>query len=233
MQEKRPRVKKRGQSPAMRMERVEPQTDNQELVFKSWDRGQNLLLSGSAGVGKTFLGLYLGLESVERGRCSRVCVVRSIVSSRDPGFLPGSLAEKTGVYEAPYYSVCRDLYGGDVSAYDKLKQKGVVEFMTTSFVRGVTLSDCVVVVDEIQNMRFAEIDTIITRVGHNCRIIFLGDYRQSDLTSDRERRGIVDFTRVVSAMPSFSTIEFTHADILRSDLVREYLIARDREGIIP
>jgi phosphate starvation-inducible protein PhoH len=155
------------------------------------------------------------------------------VSARDVGFLPGTLTDKTGVYEAPYFSVCRDLYGGDVGAYGKLKHRGTVEFMTTSFARGLTLDDCVVVVDECQNMRYSEIDTIVTRVGQNCRIVFIGDFRQSDLTYQRERRGILDFMRVARGMRSFSTVEFTHDDILRSDLVREYLIARDREGIEP
>lgn len=225
--------KKRGGSPTpppLILTKVEPQTDNQDLVFDHYDKGRNLLLTGSAGSGKTFVSLYLALQDVARGKYERVHVVRSIVSSRDPGFLPGSLKEKVRVYEAPYMSVCSDLYrhGG---AYDNLKSRGIIEFTTTSFIRGTTFNDCVLIVDEIQNMRFAELDTIITRVGRNCRIVLVGDFRQTDLLRADEKRGLGDFVRVIKRMGGFGIVEFTHDDILRSDVVRDYLVARDELGI--
>lgn len=218
--------------PSIQLRRVEPLTPNQSRAFKLYREGRSLLLTGSAGTGKTLVALYLALSEVESGAKSRVHIVRSIVSSRDPGFMPGNLQEKTRVYETPYYPLLAELYDrGD--AYDVLKTTGVVEFTTTSFVRGTTLRDCVIVVDELQNMSLREIDTVVTRAGENCRVICVGDHRQSDLVRVGERRGILDFTRIADRMPSFSTVTFTHADIVRSGLVREYLTARDGLGIEP
>lgn len=205
-------------------------TRNQELAWEAYRSGDNLMLSGMAGTGKTYLSLYLALRDVEAGRADRVVIVRSIVSARDPGFLPGTLREKTRVYEAPYQDIVSELYGRD-DAYETMKTRGAIDFVTTSFMRGTTLSRCVIVIDELQNMRWGEISSVITRVGKGARVIALGDFRQSDLTRADEKRGITDFLRVVRRMPSFTMIEFGRSDILRSDLVKEFLIARDELGI--
>lgn len=218
--------KKNTPAVALSLREVRPQTRNQERTFESYSTGKNVMLTGSAGTGKTFVSLYLGLRDVDRNLYKRVIVVRSIVSARDPGFLPGTLREKTSIFEAPYHSVCADLYGKD-DAYDILKSRGTIEFLTTSYVRGTTLNDSVVVVDETQNMRYGEIDSIVTRLGKNSRLVVIGDYMQSDLTRLEERRGVQDFLKVARNMRSFDVIEFSHQDILRSGFVKEYLIARD------
>lgn len=206
---------------------VDPLTVNQENTFKAWEDGQNLLLVGTAGTGKSFLSAYLGMKEIlETKEQQKLAIVRSVVPTRDMGFLPGSNKEKSKVYEAPYYSIFSELFGrGD--AYDYLKNKGVVEFMTTSFVRGITINDCVVVVDEIQNMVPGELHSVITRIGKNCRVIFAGDIKQNDLNPRKEESGFKDFFKVINKMRGFSVVEFTREDIVRSDLVRQYIIARE------
>jgi len=143
------------------------------------------------------------------------------------GFLPGNNKEKTKVYEAPYLAIFSELFGrGD--AYEYLKQKGIVDFISTSFIRGTTLNDCIIVVDEIANMTLHELDSVITRVGKNCKIIFCGDFRQSDFTKEHEKNGLIDFMRIINKMKSFEFIDFTEQDIVRSAMVKEYIIAKDK-----
>lgn len=228
MTEKKPRTKRAEQT--LSLKRVQPSTPNQEKAFQAFDAGQHLMLSGMAGTGKTYISLYMALQAVQERDYDKVIIVRSIVPTRDPGFLPGSLKEKTRVYEEPYEYVCTDLYDHD-KAYELLRNRGTIDFRTTSYLRGTTMSDCVVVVDEIQNMRYHEIDSVVTRIGTNCRLVILGDYRQSDLLRESERGGIQDFIRVADKMKRFTHVEFGANDILRSDFVKEYLITRDELGI--
>lgn len=211
------------------LRRIDPLTANQSKAFESFDNGKNLLLHGIAGTGKTFISMYLALNEVMNplGNYNKVIIVRSVVPTRDMGFLPGSHKDKAKVYEAPYYIIANELYGrGD--AYDILKQKTLVEFISTSFIRGTTLNDAIVVVDEIGNMTLHELDSVITRIGKNCRVIFSGDFRQSDLTREQEKNGLKDFMRILDKMKSFNYIEFDENDIVRSGLVKEYIIAKDR-----
>lgn len=212
-----------------RMQRVEPLTDNQSLAMAAYNRGDNLLLHGMAGTGKTFLALAMALQDMMAGDVTqkKVTIVRSVLPTRDIGFLPGSIEEKIGVYEAPYIALCTELFGR-ADAYSILKSKGVIEFIPTSFVRGVTIQDSIIILDEVNNCTFHEIDSIITRPGKNCRLLICGDMRQSDLTREQERAGLGDFIRIVDRMKSFSHIEFEEEDIVRSDLVKEYLIAKER-----
>jgi phosphate starvation-inducible protein PhoH len=147
------------------------------------------------------------------------------------GFLPGNNKEKSKVYELPYYAICTELFGrGD--AYEILKHRNMIDFISTSFIRGITLNNCIIVVDEMQNMTLHELDSIITRVGKNCKIIFSGDFRQSDFTREHEKSGIVDFMRVIEKMNAFEFIDFDENDIVRSGLVKSYIIAKDRLGVI-
>ena len=212
---------------------IEPLTENQRLTFEKYHDGKNLLLHGIAGTGKSFLSIYLAIQSVlsDAGRYKKLVIVRSAVPTRDMGFLPGSNSEKSKVYEAPYQAIFTELFNrGD--AYQYLKQKGLVEFISTSFIRGITLNDCIIVVDEIANMTLHELDSVITRVGKNCRIIFCGDFRQSDFTRDHEKNGLIDFMKILNKMKSFEYIDFTEHDIVRSAMVKEYIIAKDRLKIV-
>lgn len=212
---------------------IEPATKNQASVFSSWKDGQHLVLLGVAGTGKTFLSLFLALkEGLASGK--PIKIVRSAVPSRDMGFMPGSLAEKAQMYESPYVTICAQLLGrGD--AYEILKTKGHVEFVTTSYLRGTTMDDCLIVVDEVQNMGGQEIHTIMTRVGVNTRIIFAGDVKQTDLQNRHDKSGLLDAIKVFRKMGSFDIIEFGVEDIVRSELVKEYIVARDaleNQGIV-
>ena len=212
---------------------IEPLTENQRLTFEKYHDGKNLLLHGIAGTGKSFLSIYLAIQSVlsDAGRYKKLVIVRSAVPTRDMGFLPGSNAEKSKVYEAPYQAIFTELFNrGD--AYQYLKQKGLVEFISTSFIRGITLNDCIIVVDEIANMTLHELDSVITRVGKNCRIMFCGDFRQSDFTREHEKNGLIDFMKILNRMKSFEYVDFTEHDIVRSAMVKEYIIAKDRLKIV-
>lgn len=213
---------------------VKPMTKNQEFAFESWDQGYHLMLHGIAGTGKTFLALYFALREVLNpgNDFEKVYIVRSTVPSRDQGFLPGSQKQKEAVYEEVYHEVTSELFErGD--AYQILKQKGLVEFRSTSFLRGSTFRNCIIVVDEVQNMSDGELHTIMTRVGENSRIIFSGDVKQDDLTSERKREvsGLRNFMRIIQQMQEFDFVEFTSDDIVRSDLVRSYILARDKMGM--
>lgn len=211
---------------------VEPKTQTQEEVFESYYSGKNIMLHGVAGTGKTFVSMFLGLNDVITGygEQDKVVVVRSVVPTRDMGFLPGNQTEKSKVYELPYQAIATELCGrGD--AYETLKRDGKIEFISTSFVRGLTFNDSIIIVDECQNLTFHELDSIITRVGENCRILFCGDFRQSDLERDYERKGVLDFIKVIQKMKSFDFVEFDKQDIVRSPLVKEYIISKLDNGI--
>ena len=211
------------------LKNISPLTDNQKLSFQSYGEGKNLMLHGIAGTGKSFISMYLGLNQVLNSDTvyKKVVIVRSVVPTRDMGFLPGSQKEKAKVYEAPYYAICTELFGrGD--SYDYLKSKGLVEFISTSFIRGITLNDCIIIVDEIANMTLHELDSVITRVGKNCRIVFCGDFRQSDFIHDRDKGGLHDFMKIIQRMKSFVFIDFNEQDIVRSSMVKDYIIQKDR-----
>ena len=201
---------------------TEPLTQNQILAFES---DKHLVLHGVAGTGKTFISCYLAFDDMIKGLYDRLIIIRSAVPTRDMGFLPGSEKEKSAVYEEPYKNIAIELFDrGD--AYDILKTKGLVHFMTTSFIRGVTLKDSVILIDECQNMTFHELDSIITRVGRDCRIIFSGDFKQTDIKNN----GISPFLKILKMMGSFDLIDFEVKDIVRSDFVKEYIIAREKAG---
>jgi phosphate starvation-inducible PhoH-like protein len=210
---------------------INPLTINQQRVWDAYESGANLMLHGYAGTGKTFLSSYLALKEVLYNETyKKVVIIRSVVPSRDMGFLPGTEKQKAEVYEQPYQEICDDLFGrGD--GWRILKLKGLVEFTTTSFLRGTTFNDSIIIVDECNNMTFAEIDTVITRMGNNSRVIFCGDYRQTDLHKPHEKTGIKDFMNITKKMPSFDHIEFSIEDIVRSGLVREYIIQKTEMGL--
>ena len=188
------------QSNHFELRQVKPLTVNQSRVFEAWDKGYHLVNHGYAGTGKTFLSVYLALnEILTEERFKKLTIIRSVVPSRDMGFLPGSQKEKAEVYERPYQEICDDLFGrGD--GYKLLKLKRLVDFETTSFLRGTTFNDQIIIVDEINNMTFHELDTTMTRVGENCRIIFCGDYRQTDLNRKYEKTGISEFMHITLSL---------------------------------
>jgi phosphate starvation-inducible PhoH-like protein/PhoH-like ATPase len=209
-----------------------PKTDNQSKTYNAYKEGKNLVLHGLAGTGKTFVSLYLALEEVldKSNKQNDIFIVRSIVSTRDIGFLPGDEQEKVSIYEAPYRSICSEFFNVN-DAYDSLKAQGTIKFMSTSFIRGITLNNSVVIVDECQNLNFHELDSIITRVGKNSRIIFCGDYTQTDLTKDNDKKGILRFMEVLSYIKEFTSVEFMVNDIVRSDFLKSYIIAKYKLGI--
>lgn len=214
------------------MKRISPITENQKKLFESYDEGYNIAAIGSAGTGKTYVSMFLALEEVmKKDLYEQIIIIRSAVQSRDQGFMPGSLNEKMSYYEAPYTDIVNDLFErGD--AYQIMKQKGMIKFMSTSFVRGLTFDNSIIILDEVQNCNFQEIDTVMTRVGESSKIILCGDIKQDDLQNTRNRAdvsGLRDFMKVLTSMQSFNVIEFQTEDIVRSGVVKEYIIAKERE----
>ena len=210
----------------------EPQTDNQKRAYDAWDDGDNLVLAGSAGTGKTFVALYLALEAVleRETHYDKVIIVRSVVPTRDMGYLPGTVEEKKEVFETPYKAICYELFN-DNAAYNKMVNSHQLEFITTSFIRGLTIDNAVIIVDEMQNLNFHELDSVITRVGNNCRIIFSGDYHQSDFKDEAERNGVQRFLRIVEQLKNFSVVTFCWQDIVRSDFLRDYIMTKEMLGM--
>lgn len=205
---------------------VKPLNLNQARAFRGWYEGNDLVLHGCAGTGKTFIAFALALQALTEHDCQQVVIMRSAVPTRDIGFMPGNEHEKLRVYEGPYGKIVSDIYGrGD--AYDILKQKGQVVFTSTSFIRGLTLDNSVVIVDESQSMTFHELDSIVTRAGENTRIIFCGDTRQSDLVRVTDRQGFVNFMKVLDHTKDYEHVEFTSQDIVRSDKVKRYIMAKE------
>ena len=209
----------------------EPLTSSQEVVYNAWAENNNIVMCGTAGTGKTFSALYLALETVlDKGNnCSKVVLCRSIVPTREVGFLPGSLEEKVEAYTSPYKAICSELFE-DPIAYDKLVSQGVIEFMSTSYIRGVTMDNTILIIDEMQNLTFHELDSVITRVGDNCRVMFCGDYKQSDFTKQSDKKGLLKFLDIIEHMTRFTTVEFGWSDIVRSDFVRDYIMTREMLG---
>jgi phosphate starvation-inducible protein PhoH len=230
------RVKgKKKQKPnlSLKIKDIEPRTNTQQLVFDSYYSGQNMLLHGMAGTGKTFVSTYLALNDIlsKQTDKEKLVILRSVVPTRDMGFLPGNQAEKQKVYEAPYSAICSELFGrGD--AYQILKSRDLIEFTSTSFIRGITINNAIVIVDECQNMTFHELDSVITRMGENVQLIFSGDFRQSDFKWKDEREGILDFIKIINNMDFFDSIEFYANDIVRSPMVKQYIIERANHGLM-
>jgi phosphate starvation-inducible protein PhoH len=211
---------------------VAPLTDTQEQTFISFNQEQNLLLHGVAGTGKSYISLYLALRDLLEDQIDKILIVRSVVPSRDVGFLPGTVNEKIVVYEQPYREMVGDLLQrGD--SYDIMKKSGQIQFITSSFVRGLTFDNCIIVIDEIQNFTDQEINSILTRMGKNSRVIICGDYRQDDLKNSRRREtsGFENLLKIAKRMKSFDIIEYKIDDIVRSGFVKEYLIARTYANI--
>ena len=217
---------------------IEPITDNQKKLFDSYAEGKHLVAYGTAGTGKTFISLYNALADVldETTPYERIYLVRSLVSTREIGFLPGDHEDKADIYQIPYKNMVKYMFQMPTDAdfemlYGNLKAQDSIKFWSTSFIRGTTLDNAIIIVDEFQNLNFHELDSIITRVGENSKIIFCGDASQTDLVKTNDRNGIHDFLNILRKMPSFDIIEFGIDDIVRSGLVKEYIIAKLEVGL--
>ena len=218
--------------------KIEPITDTQKQVFKSWKEGKTQFLCGCAGTGKTFISMYLAFEEVLRNETpyDKVIIVRSLIPTREIGFLPGDEEDKAALYQVPYANMAQFMFKQPNEQafnilYDRLKAQGSLYFLSTSFLRGLTFDNSIIIVDECQNLNFHELDTIITRVGQDSKISFCGDFMQSDLTKRNEKDGLHDFVKILEEMDEFNISEFSIGDIVRSGFVRSYLIQKTKLGL--
>lgn len=212
---------------------IKPYTENQQKLFDAYAEGKQIVAYGVAGSGKTFITLYNALKEVldEHSPYEKIYIVRSLVATREIGFLPGDHEDKSSLYQIPYKNMVKYMFEMPSDAdfemlYGNLKTQGTIGFWSTSFIRGTTLDNCIILVDEFANLNGHELDSIITRVGENSKIMFCGDATQSDLIKTSERNGIIDFMKILRVMPSFEIIEFGLEDIVRSNLVKEYLTVK-------
>ncbi len=217
--------------------KIEPLTPSQEKVFEHWNNDKNLFLYGAAGTGKTFVALYLALQEIlkENSIYEKVYVVRSLVATREIGFLPGDHEDKSSLYQIPYKNMVKYMFEMPDDAsfdmlYGNLKNQGTISFWSTSFIRGTTLDKAIIIVDECQNLNFHELDSIITRVGEDCKIMFCGDVNQTDLQRTNEKNGVLNFMSILQTMEEFGMVEFGIEDIVRSGLIRSYLISKTSLG---
>jgi len=220
------------------MRAIEPLTDNQKELYRCYKNDQNIVAYGCAGTGKTFITLYNALRDVldERSPYEKIYIVRSLVATREIGFLPGDHEDKSSLYQIPYKNMVKYMFELPTEAdfemlYGNLKTQGTISFWSTSFIRGTTLDNAIIIVDEFQNLNYHELDSIITRVGENSKIMFCGDATQSDLVKSNEKNGIVDFMKILRIMPSIDIIEFGVDDIVRSGFVKEYILAKMEIGL--
>ena len=220
------------------MRDIEPLTENQKLLFESYKNGKNLVAYGAAGTGKTFITLYNALQDVldPSTPYDKIYIVRSLVATREIGFLPGDHDDKSFLYQIPYKNMVKYMFEMPSDAdfqmlYGNLKAQNTIDFWSTSFIRGTTLDKAVIIVDEFQNLNYHELDSIMTRVGTDTKIMFCGDATQTDLIKQNERNGIHDFMRILRVMPSLDIIEFGVEDIVRSGLCKEYLLAKLELGL--
>ena len=212
---------------------IEPITDNQKVLFESYKANKHLIAYGAAGTGKTFVTLYNALKDVldDSTPYERIYIVRSLVATREIGFLPGDYEDKSDIYQVPYKHMVKYMFQMPSDAdfemlYGNLKSQDTIKFWSTSFLRGTTLDHSIIIVDEFQNLNFHELDSIMTRVGENSKIMFCGDASQTDLQKTNDKNGIVDFMNILRKMPSFDIIEFGIDDRVRSGLVKEYIVAK-------
>jgi predicted ribonuclease YlaK len=217
---------------------IKPITDNQKIVFDEFKKNKNQFLFGAAGTGKTFCALYLAMQAVMdlKTPYEKVVLVRSLIPTREIGFLPGDEEDKAALYQVPYQNMVQFMFEmpneqSFNNLYDRLKGQGTLYFLSTSFLRGLTFDNAIIIVDECQNMNFHELDTIVTRVGQDSKIMFCGDFDQSDLQRTNEKNGLHDFLRILEEMDEFNCTEFTIGDIVRSGFVRSYLINKIKLGI--
>ena len=218
---------------------IEPLTPNQQLLFNSYDSGKNIVAYGCAGTGKTFITLYKAIKDVldEKTPYEKVYVVRSLVATREIGFLPGDHEDKSWLYQLPYKAMVKYMFEMRTDAdfqmlYANLKAQDTIDFWSTSFIRGTTFDNAIIIVDEFQNLNYHELDSIMTRVGQDSKIMFCGDATQTDLTRENEKNGIVDFMRILRLMAnSVDIIEFGVEDIVRSGLCKEYILAKLELGL--
>lgn len=217
---------------------IKPITDNQKVVFDTFKKNKNQFLFGAAGTGKTFCALYLAMQAVMdlKTKYEKVVLVRSLIPTREIGFLPGDEEDKAALYQVPYQNMVQFMFEQPNeqsfnNLYDRLKGQGTLYFLSTSFLRGLTFDNAIIIVDECQNMNFHELDTITTRVGQDSRIMFCGDFDQSDLQRTNEKNGLHNFLKILEEMDEFNCTEFTIGDIVRSGFVRSYLINKIKLGI--
>ena len=215
------------------MRDIEPLTDNQQILFNAYAENKNLVAYGCAGTGKTFITLYNALRDVldQNTPYEKIYIVRSLVATREIGFLPGDHEDKSTLYQIPYKHMVKYMFEMPTEAdfemlYGNLKAQDTIDFWSTSFIRGTTFDKTIVIVDEFQNLNYHELDSIMTRIGEQSKIMFCGDATQSDLVKQNERNGIIDFMRILRLMPSVDVIEFGVEDIVRSGLVKEYILAK-------
>jgi phosphate starvation-inducible PhoH-like protein len=191
-------------------------------------RSQDLVISiGPAGTGKTYLAMAMAVAALNRHEVSRIVLARPAVEAGEKlGFLPGTMAEKVDPYLRPLYDALHDMMHLDKAA--RLMERGVIEVAPLAFMRGRTLNDCFVILDEAQNTTSEQMKMFLTRLGYNSKAVVTGDITQVDLPEDK-RSGLVEVARILEGIDGIGLMRFSEADIVRHPLVQSIIRAYDRE----
>jgi phosphate starvation-inducible PhoH-like protein len=178
---------------------------------------------GPAGTGKTYLAMAMAVSALSKGIVSRIILTRPAVEAGEAlGFLPGDLAEKVDPYLRPLYDALHDMMQFEKTA--ALMQKGIIEVAPIAFMRGRTLNDSFVILDEAQNTTSEQMKMFLTRIGFNSKAVITGDITQIDLPSNRTS-GLIESKNILQAIDGIKFIFFTKKDVVRHKLVQEIIRA--------
>lgn len=214
--------------------KYQPITKTQEKLFETFEEFPNksMFLYGSPGTGKTFLATYLALQQILDNTTGfdKILYIRNPVQTGENiGFTPGTPEEKISLYEQPYASIFEEMFGWE-NSWQNCKKLGIVEFCIPNFLRGTTFKNTIVIVDECQSMSFHTINTIVTRIGQDSKIILCGDESQNDLIGNKYKNYEISsgFNKTLNIVKKitqhFSIIEFKTNDVIRSELVKDWII---------
>jgi phosphate starvation-inducible PhoH-like protein len=202
---------------------IQPKNMAQQIYLEAIERSDVVFGIGSAGTGKTYVAASYAAEKLYYRETSKIIVTRpNVEASRSLGFLPGELEEKYAPYLEPFEGVFIRAFGK--SLYELFKKRGQIDPRPLGFMRGATFDDAIVLVDECQNMTEKEFKLLLTRIGHNSKVIFSGDSRQVDIPDS----GLMSTIQRLQYIPSIEVVEFYPSDIVRSDLCKQIILEYER-----
>jgi phosphate starvation-inducible PhoH-like protein len=207
---------------------VVPKSENQRRYLAAIRRSDLVFGIGPAGTGKTYLAVAMAASMLNEKRINRIILARPAVEAGERlGFLPGDLAEKVDPYLRPLYDALYDLMDRDTAV--RLLQRGTIEVAPLAFMRGRTMNDSFMILDEAQNTTSEQMKMFLTRIGFNSRAVITGDITQIDLPTGR-RSGLVEAQAVVGGISGIEFVYFDERDVVRHSLVQEIIKAYDRYG---
>jgi phosphate starvation-inducible PhoH-like protein len=208
---------------------VTPKSSNQKLNMEEIEKHDMTFAVGPGGSGKTYLAVAMAVSALLTKQVDRIILARPAVEAGERlGFLPGTLQQKIDPYMRPLYDALYDML--DADKLERFLEKGIVEVAPLAFMRGRTLNDSFVILDEAQNTTSEQMKMFLTRLGFNSKAVITGDITQIDLPTGR-RSGLVEALEVVGRIPGIAFITFNERDVVRHNLVQQIIKAYDEFGV--